>query len=55
MNHGAHNSILDFAVVQVHADFITELELELGFFGGTRGMYAGDGLFFKAGDACRAA
>src|SRR6516225_8742856 len=29
LNHGADDSILDFAVVQVHPDFVTDLELSI--------------------------
>ena len=29
LNHGANDSILDFSVVQVHADFVTDLELRV--------------------------
>jgi len=30
---GANDGILDFAVVQVHADFVADVELALGFLG----------------------
>lgn len=33
MNHGPDDGILDLAVVQVDADFVTDFELALGFFG----------------------
>jgi len=33
LNHGANDGILDFAVVQVHADFVTYFELALWFLG----------------------
>jgi len=29
LNHSAHNSILDFALMQVDADFVTDLELSI--------------------------
>ena len=33
LNYGLHDSILDFAVVQVHADLVADLELALWFLG----------------------
>jgi len=29
LNHGASDSILDFAVMKVHADFVADLELSV--------------------------
>ena len=33
LNHGANDGILDFAVVQVHSDLITDREVALWFLG----------------------
>jgi len=33
LNHGANGGILDLAVMQVHTDFVADLELTLWFFG----------------------
>ena len=33
VNHGTNDSILNFAVMQVHADFVTDRELALWFLG----------------------
>jgi hypothetical protein len=37
LDHGANDGILDFAVVQVDADFVADLKLALGSLAGTRG------------------
>ena len=50
LDHGADDGILDFPVVQVHADFVADLELALWFLGGhATECMTGEGCFQRVG------